>query len=73
MINVGLFGFGYWGPNIVRNIMSIEDMNILSIADLNIDRLKQAQKLYPSINVTENSEDIIKNKKIDAVIIANFG
>ena len=70
MINVGLFGFGYWGPNIVRNIMSIEDMNILCISDLNADRLKQAQKLYPNITVTKNSEDIMLNKKIDAVIIA---
>ena len=70
MINVGLIGFGYWGPNIVRNIMPIEDMNILCIADLNADRLKQAQKLYPSVAVTKNSEDIMNNKKINAVIIA---
>mgnify|MGYP001322635503 CR=1 FL=1 len=70
MINVGIIGFGYWGPNIVRNIMSIENMKVLQIADVNNDRLKQANKLYPSVILTKDPKNIFENKKIDAVIIA---
>ena len=57
MIIVGVIGFGYWGPNIVRNIMSIEGMEVLYIVDKSIDRLKDAKKLYPSISVTQDFND----------------
>ncbi len=70
MIYVGVVGFGYWGPNIVRNIMSLEDIEVLCIADQNIDRIKQVKKLYPSILVTQDFNDLLVNKKINAIVIA---
>ena len=70
MINLGVIGFGYWGPNIVRNIMSIEGMKVLQIADLNAERLLSAKKNYPNISITEDLNDILNNKKINSVIIA---
>ena len=70
MVSVGVVGFGYWGPNIVRNIMSIEGMELPYIVDKNIDRLNVAKKLYPSITVTQDPNEILYNKRLNAIIIA---
>ena len=70
MIVVGVIGFGYWGPNIVRNIMSIEDMEVRYIADKNISRLTQAKNLYPSVTVTQELKEVLVDNRVNAIIIA---
>ncbi len=70
-MNFGVIGFGYWGPNIVRNLTTLEDSTVLAIADLNADARARAQKAYPSILVTANPCDIVSSTKIDAVAIVS--
>jgi predicted dehydrogenase len=69
MINIGIIGFGYWGPNIVRNFSSLEGAKVLSICDGNQDAIKRASKAYPHIAVTSNYNDILLSKDIDAVAV----
>lgn len=69
MINVGIIGFGYWGPNIVRNFSSLEGAKVLSICDGNQDAIKRAGKAYPHITVTNNYNDILLSKDIDVVAV----
>lgn len=69
MINIGIIGFGYWGPNIVRNFNNLEGATVLSICDGNQDALKRASKAYPSITVTSDYNDILLSKDIDAVAV----
>ncbi len=69
MINIGIIGFGYWGPNIVRNFSNLEGATVLSICDGNQDALKRASKAYPSITVTSDYNDILLSKDIDAVAV----
>ena len=69
MIQVGLVGFGYWGPNIARNFNSIEGSRIARICDVNEDARKRAQKAYPSVEITSELHGLIDASDIDAVAI----
>lgn len=70
MINVGVIGYGYWGPNLVRNFNRAEYCRMSMIADTNPERLKAIRRDYPHIEATENPDDILNNPAIDAVVIA---
>ncbi len=70
MINVGVIGYGYWGPNLVRNFSDIPAAQVISVSDLNTDRLKLAKNRYPHITTTIEHKELISNLAIDAVIIA---
>jgi predicted dehydrogenase len=65
----GVIGYGYWGPNIVRNLMSLDGSQVLAIADVSPTARKRAQKAYPGINVTANAADVISSTEIDAVAV----
>ncbi len=69
MIRIGVIGYGYWGPNIVRCFHNIEGVKLVSVCDENRRAIKRVGKTYPSISVTPNSEDIIFSPQIDAVAI----
>ncbi len=69
-MNIGIIGYGYWGPNLVRNFSVTKDCSVKMVCDQRTERLNVVQKLYPSINVTQNKDELISNKDIDAVVIA---
>lgn len=68
-MNFGVIGYGYWGPNIVRNLASLEGVRVSGIADLNQISRNRAQKAYPGINVTASAIDVISSAEIDAVAV----
>ncbi|MBO3463337.1 Gfo/Idh/MocA family oxidoreductase [Aetokthonos hydrillicola Thurmond2011] len=69
-INIGIIGYGYWGPNIVRNFAEIPQVQVTIISDLKPELLTKAQARYPTIQVTTNCRDIFTDPKINAVVIA---
>jgi predicted dehydrogenase len=69
MIRVGVIGYGYWGPNIVRNFNSNEESEVFSICDINQEARKRAKRAYPDIEVTSDCDEIISSPMIDAVAI----
>lgn len=70
MINIGVIGCGYWGPNLIRNFHEVSDAAVAACCDVNPDRLKYIGKRYPHLKLYSNIDDVIKNKEIDAVNIA---
>ncbi len=72
MANVytGVIGYGYWGPNIVRNFFNTADCTIKLVADSRPDRLALLAKVFPSVKGVKDADDVILSKDIDAVIIA---
>jgi predicted dehydrogenase len=70
-MNFGVIGYGYWGPNIVRNLTLLEDSKVLAISDLSPAAQERAQKAYPDVKVTGDPMDIILSTKIDAVAIVS--
>jgi predicted dehydrogenase len=69
MVNFGVVGFGYWGPNIVRNLASLENSRVCMIAETNPVARKRAQKAYPDLTVTADACDVFSSTEIDAVAI----
>ncbi len=70
MINIGVIGYGYWGPNLVRNFVVSDGLNVLKVADLKPENLKKINKLYPAIETTTQVKEIFDDPRIDAVAIS---
>lgn len=70
MIQIGIIGYGYWGPNLVRNFFSQKNCTIKAVADSRLHRLEQLSQSYPSIKAVQNTDDILNDPEIEAVIIA---
>lgn len=70
MIRVGVIGYGYWGPNLVRNFFECPAMQVVSIADLNPDRLEAIKRRYPGVSTTTDHKEILLRSDIDAVAIS---
>ncbi len=69
-IKIGIIGYGYWGPNLVRNFSEISECQIKGVADLSKARLKLFKQKYPSLIATQDVNDLIKNRDIDAIVVA---
>jgi predicted dehydrogenase len=70
MLGVGVIGYGYWGPNLVRNFMETPGSIVIGVSDLKPSRLSHVQPRYPSIKTTTNYRDLYENPDIDAIAIA---
>lgn len=65
----GVIGYGYWGPNVVRNLSGLDGSQVISISDLSEKARQRAQKAYPGIHVTADAQEVISATNIDAVAI----
>jgi predicted dehydrogenase len=71
MVKFGVIGYGYWGPNVVRNLASLEGSRVLAIAEINPAARQRAQKAYPGVRVASDSSEVIKSSEIDAIAIVS--
>jgi len=69
MIRMGVIGYGYWGPNIVRNFNTLEGSRVVAVSDMNEGALRKAKKSFPHLWVTANSDELINSGDVDAVAI----
>ena len=58
MVHFGVIGYGYWGPNVVRNLASLEGSQVLAVADQSPAARKRALKAYPGIMVTPDASKV---------------
>lgn len=70
MKSIALIGYGYWGPNLLRNFFETPNCAVLYVCDKELAKLKKVRKRYPSIILTSNFQDVLDDIDIDAVIIA---
>jgi len=70
MLNVGIVGCGYWGPNLIRNFNSLADCCVKKICDADADRLAYIKDLYPQAQTTSEFSEIVGDDDIDGVTIA---
>lgn len=68
-MNFGVIGYGYWGPNVVRNLAALDDSTVVSIADMSATARKRAQKAHPSVNVTTDARELLDSAQIDAIAV----
>ncbi len=70
-INVSLMGCGYWGPNLLRNLISNTDCEVLSVVEPSQDRRDYVKQLYPRIKVTPDAGEVFGDGRIEAVVVAS--
>src|SRR5215813_10004655 len=70
MIRVGVIGYGYWGPNLVRNFSEIPECRVVAVSDLRPARLEQVKLRYPHIDTTTDHGELLADQTIDAIAIA---
>ena len=68
-LKVGVIGYGYWGPNVVRNFYNTPDATVSTVCDLSPKALQRVQRTYPAMGVTSNPDEILNSPNIDAVAI----
>jgi predicted dehydrogenase len=71
MVNVGVIGVGYWGPNLVRNLASLEGVTVAALCDTNAaSATRTARKFCPAARVVQEYSELARDPQIDAVVIA---
>ena len=70
MLRVGVIGYGYWGPNLVRNFMETPGATVGAVSDLRPARLAECQARYPSIRVSPDFETLIQDPTLDAILVS---
>src|ERR1700679_2232788 len=68
-VNFGVIGFGYWGPNVVRNLSGLDGSRVISIAELSEKARQRARKAYPAVHITADANEVISSTEIDAIAI----
>jgi len=69
VINFGVIGYGYWGPNVVRNLEALDAARVVAISEVSASGRARAQKAHPNIRVTDDTADVLAAPEIDAVAI----
>lgn len=71
MVNIAMLGLGYWGPNLVRNLVSLEDVKLTALCDLDVPRAESfRQRFCPDARVINDYRQLADDPRIDAVVIA---
>ena len=70
MVKIGVIGYGYWGPNLVRNFAETQGLSVACVADLDPKKLELVQKRYPGIRTTTDFQEMINDPGIDAIAVA---
>ena len=68
-LKIGVVGYGYWGPNVVRNFYNVPNSAVVSVADVSPKSLERVRSVYPSMELTTCADDVLTNPNIDAVAI----
>src|SRR5512135_1747547 len=69
MLNIGVIGYGYWGPNIVRNFNFVDGAKVVAVCDQNREALRKATKNYPDLEVCTDPKVVVGSRSIDAVAV----
>jgi len=71
VVNVAMLGLGYWGPNLLRNLASMEGVTVSALCDLDLFRAEMfRQRFCPAAKVASDYRLIADDSTIDAVVIA---
>ncbi|MFA6451404.1 MAG: Gfo/Idh/MocA family oxidoreductase [bacterium] len=70
MLNIAVLGYGYWGPNLVRNFASLPDVRLKTVCDSDVKSLEKAQSRHPEIETTTDCDEVFQDESIDAIVIA---
>src|SRR5580704_13164713 len=69
MVKFGVVGYGYWGPNVVRNLDRLDEADVVAVCDKSPAARRKVAKAYPDVLVTDDARDIMSSPDIDAIAV----
>jgi predicted dehydrogenase len=69
-VRIALVGYGYWGPNVVRNLIELPEAELVAICDYRPEALEKANRRYPWIDLASDFDELLKNQTVDAIAIS---
>ena len=69
MLKFGVIGYGYWGPNIVRNLRSLDGCEVVGVCDQSPAARKRMQSAHPGISVYSDHKELINSPEVDAIAV----
>jgi predicted dehydrogenase len=69
-VRVGVVGYGYWGPNLVRNFADLDGCRVAAVCDRDGSRVAAAERRYPGVRGTTDPRALIESPDVDAVVVA---
>ena len=69
LIKFGVVGYGYWGPNVVRNLDRLEETKVVAVCDKNPAAQRKVAKAYPDVRVTDDPAELMSSPDIDAIAV----
>ncbi len=70
-VRVGVVGFGYWGPNLVRALDRLDDATLVTACDVSEAALTKMRELYPHVRTTTSVDSLLADFDVDAVVVAS--
>jgi predicted dehydrogenase len=70
LLRVAVVGLGYWGPNLLRNLVELGDAEVVTMCDLREERLEHWGRRYPAIERTMSYREVLSDDRVEAVVIA---
>lgn len=70
MVNIGIIGYGYWGPNLVRNFVECQGAKVVAVSDSRPERLALMSRRYSDTRAVASAPELIHDPGVDAVVIA---
>ena len=69
MVKFGVVGYGYWGPNVVRNLDRLEEAEVIAVCDKSPTARRKVAKAYPDVRVTDDASELMASPEIDAIAV----
>jgi predicted dehydrogenase len=69
VLRFGVIGYGYWGPNVVRNLDQLDKAEVLGVSDISASARKRVQKAYSHLEVTSDPAQLLSSTEIDAIAV----
>jgi predicted dehydrogenase len=69
VVKFGVVGYGYWGPNVVRNLDELDGSEVCAVCDKSPTARKRLHRKYPQIKVVSETAELMSSTEIDAVAI----
>ncbi len=69
-ITIGIIGYGYWGPNLLRNFMELPHARVRMVADLDPNKRELVERRYPGVQTTSDVQALLHDPEIDAIAVA---
>jgi len=69
-IGIAVVGFGYWGPNVVRNIAERPEFRLMGLCERDAGRATDFSRRYPGCPVERDLDALLLDPRVQAVSIA---